>query len=96
VYVRNKLKRTVVCGMQSFEHVLPSETRKAELLALVARLNADPEVHGILVQLPLPAHIQEDAVLEAIAPAKDVDGFHRMNVGALVQGADALDASATT
>ena len=90
VYVRNKLKRTVECGMQSFEHILPSETREAELLALVARLNADADVHGILVQLPLPSHIQEDAVLEAIDPAKDVDGFHRMNVGALVQGADAL------
>ncbi|MEP4558512.1 bifunctional methylenetetrahydrofolate dehydrogenase/methenyltetrahydrofolate cyclohydrolase FolD [Cobetia amphilecti] len=90
VYVRNKLKRTVECGMQSFEHILPSETSQAELLALVAKLNADADVHGILVQLPLPAHIEEDAVLEAIAPAKDVDGFHRMNVGALVQGADAL------
>ncbi|WP_176503734.1 bifunctional methylenetetrahydrofolate dehydrogenase/methenyltetrahydrofolate cyclohydrolase FolD [Cobetia sp. 5-11-6-3] len=90
VYVRNKLKRTVECGMQSFEHILPSETLEAELLALVAKLNADADVHGILVQLPLPSHIQEDAVLEAIDPAKDVDGFHRMNVGALVQGADAL------
>ncbi|TVU70124.1 MULTISPECIES: bifunctional methylenetetrahydrofolate dehydrogenase/methenyltetrahydrofolate cyclohydrolase FolD [Cobetia] len=90
VYVRNKLKRTVECGMQSFEHRLPVQTTEAELLTLVAMLNASAEVHGILVQLPLPAHIEEAAVLEAIDPAKDVDGFHRMNVGALVQGADAL------
>ncbi|WP_158773530.1 bifunctional methylenetetrahydrofolate dehydrogenase/methenyltetrahydrofolate cyclohydrolase FolD [Cobetia sp. L2A1] len=90
VYVRNKLKRTVECGMHSFEHRLTDDTSEAELLALVASLNADPAVHGILVQLPLPEHIQEDAVLEAIDPRKDVDGFHRMNVGALIQGADAL------
>ncbi|MDO6587284.1 bifunctional methylenetetrahydrofolate dehydrogenase/methenyltetrahydrofolate cyclohydrolase FolD [Salipiger sp. 1_MG-2023] len=86
VYVRNKGKQTVECGMQSFEHKLPVDTPEADLLALVARLNADPAVHGILVQLPLPAHMNADAVINAIDPAKDVDGFHISNVGLLGTG----------
>jgi methylenetetrahydrofolate dehydrogenase (NADP+) / methenyltetrahydrofolate cyclohydrolase len=90
VYVRSKGKRTVEAGMRSIEHVLPEATSEAELLALVARLNADPEVDGILVQLPLPKHISADKVIAAIDPAKDVDGFHPINVGRLAIGADAL------
>ena len=90
VYVRNKGKQTVEVGMRSFEHKLPAETPQDELLALIARLNADPAVHGILVQLPLPEHMQTDAVLAAIDPAKDVDGFHISNVGLLATGQSAL------
>ncbi len=90
VYVRSKGKRTVEAGMRSFEHVLPEATTEAELLALVARLNADPAVDGILVQLPLPKHISAERVIEAIDPAKDVDGFHPVNVGRLSAGGDAL------
>ncbi len=90
VYVRSKGKRTVEAGMRSFEHVLPESAAEAELLAIVARLNANPEVDGILVQLPLPRHISADRVIEAIDPAKDVDGFHPVNVGRLSLGADAL------
>ncbi|MGR3379194.1 bifunctional methylenetetrahydrofolate dehydrogenase/methenyltetrahydrofolate cyclohydrolase FolD [Salipiger abyssi] len=86
VYVRNKGKQTVECGMQSFEHKLPADTPEADLLALVAQLNADPAVHGILVQLPLPDHMNADAVINAIDPAKDVDGFHISNVGLLGTG----------
>jgi methylenetetrahydrofolate dehydrogenase (NADP+)/methenyltetrahydrofolate cyclohydrolase len=86
VYVRNKHRQTVEAGMESFEHRLPAETPEAELLALVARLNADPAVHGILVQLPLPKHIDADKVINAIAPEKDVDGFHISNVGKLGAG----------
>ncbi|EIE52345.1 methenyltetrahydrofolate cyclohydrolase [Salipiger aestuarii] len=86
VYVRNKRKQTVECGMQSFEHRLSPETPEADLLALVKRLNADPAVHGILVQLPLPPHMNADAVINAIDPAKDVDGFHISNVGLLGTG----------
>ena len=86
VYVRNKGKQTVECGMQSFEHKLPADTPEADLLALVERLNADPAVHGILVQLPLPDHMNSDAVINAISPAKDVDGFHISNVGLLGTG----------
>ena len=87
VYVRNKGKQTVEAGMDSFEHRLPAQTSQAELLALVERLNRDAGVHGILVQLPLPRHIDADAVLLAIDPAKDVDGFHVVNVGRLATGA---------
>ncbi len=83
VYVANKAMQTNAVGMQSFEHRLPAETSQAELLGLVERLNADPAVHGILVQLPLPAQIDADAVIQAINPAKDVDGFHAMNTGRL-------------
>ncbi len=86
VYVRNKGKQTIAAGMASFEHRLPAETPEAELLALVGRLNADPAVDGILVQLPLPAHIDEQAVIAAISPDKDVDGFHVVNAGRLAVG----------
>lgn len=84
VYVRNKRRTTEAVGMRSFAHDLPATTTQAELLDLVARLNADPAVNGILVQLPLPKHIDEEAVTEAILPAKDVDGFHPYNIGRLV------------
>ena len=90
VYVRNKGLQTREAGMASFEHKLPAETPEADLLALVARLNADPAVHGILVQLPLPAHIRAEAVIEAIDPRKDVDGFTIANVGRLATGQKAM------
>jgi len=91
VYVRSKGKQTVEAGMASFEHKLDASTGQAELLALIGKLNRDPAVHGILVQLPLPKQIDEQAVLAAIDPAKDVDGFHVVNVGKLATGAaDAL------
>jgi methylenetetrahydrofolate dehydrogenase (NADP+)/methenyltetrahydrofolate cyclohydrolase len=86
VYVRGKRRDCEEVGITSVEHHLPATTTQAELLALVARLNADPAVHGILVQLPLPKHVDERAVLEAISPAKDADGFHPYNVGALSIG----------
>jgi methylenetetrahydrofolate dehydrogenase (NADP+)/methenyltetrahydrofolate cyclohydrolase len=76
--------------MNSFEHKLPATTSEAELLALVARLNADPAVHGILVQLPLPRHLDADLVINAIDPAKDVDGFHVINAGRLATGQKAM------
>jgi methylenetetrahydrofolate dehydrogenase (NADP+)/methenyltetrahydrofolate cyclohydrolase len=84
VYVRNKRRTTDAVGMVSLAHDLPASTAQEELLALIARLNADPAVHGILVQLPLPAHIDPEAVSEAIDPGKDVDGLHPYNVGRLV------------
>ncbi len=90
VYVRSKHRATVEAGMASFEHRLAAETGQAELLALVARLNADPAVHGILVQLPLPAHLDADLVINAIDPGKDVDGFHISNVGLLSTGQKAM------
>jgi methylenetetrahydrofolate dehydrogenase (NADP+)/methenyltetrahydrofolate cyclohydrolase len=90
VYVRNKAEQTVEVGMQSFEHKLPEETTEAALLDLVARLNRDPAVHGILVQMPLPKHIDSVKVLDTIDPAKDVDGFHPVNVGRLSIGERAL------
>jgi methylenetetrahydrofolate dehydrogenase (NADP+)/methenyltetrahydrofolate cyclohydrolase len=86
VYVRSKGKQTVACGMASFEHKLPAETSEADLLALVRQLNADPAVDGILVQLPLPAHISESMVIATIDPNKDVDGFNVVNVGRLATG----------
>ncbi len=86
VYVGAKGKQTVEVGMASFEHKLPADTSEADLLAVVAALNADPSVHGILVQLPLPAHLNSDLVINAIDPAKDVDGFHISNVGFLGTG----------
>jgi methylenetetrahydrofolate dehydrogenase (NADP+)/methenyltetrahydrofolate cyclohydrolase len=86
VYVRSKGKQTVEVGMASFEHRLDADTPEADLLDLVERLNEDPAVHGILVQLPLPAHMNADAVINAIDPAKDVDGFHISNVGLLGTG----------
>lgn len=90
VYVRNKAKQTAEVGMQSNEHKLPATASEAELLALVGHLNADPRVHGILVQLPLPRHIDSQKVLNAIDPAKDVDGFHPINAGKLATGEPAL------
>ncbi|TNC70985.1 bifunctional methylenetetrahydrofolate dehydrogenase/methenyltetrahydrofolate cyclohydrolase FolD [Rubellimicrobium roseum] len=90
VYVRSKGKQTLEAGMNSFEHKLPPETSEEELLALVARLNADPAVHGILVQLPLPKHLNSDLVINSIDPAKDVDGFHISNVGLLGTGQKAM------
>jgi methylenetetrahydrofolate dehydrogenase (NADP+)/methenyltetrahydrofolate cyclohydrolase len=90
VYVRNKGKQTQEVGMRSFEHKLPESTSQDELLALLAQLNRDNEVHGILVQLPLPAHINESVVLDAIDYAKDVDGFHLINVGLLNTGGDGV------
>jgi len=90
VYVRNKGKQTVEVGMNSIEHKLPEETSEADLLALVEALNKDPAVNGILVQLPLPKHIDSEKVLNRIDPAKDVDGFHPTNVGRLWIGQDAL------
>ena len=90
VYVANKTKTTVGSGMRSFDHRLPETTSAAELLALVQRLNADPAVHGILVQLPLPAQIDAQEVIASIDPAKDVDGLHPINSGRLAAGLPAL------
>ena len=86
VYVRSKGKQTVEVGMNSFEHKLEIDTSEADLLDLIATLNSDPAVHGILVQLPLPKHLDEDLVINSIDPAKDVDGFHISNVGLLGTG----------
>ncbi len=86
VYVRSKHKMTVEVGMNSFEHKLPEDTSEADVLAIVEQLNNDPAVNGILVQLPLPKHIDENLVINAINPAKDVDGFHISNVGLLGTG----------
>ena len=86
VYVRSKGKQTIEAGMNSYEHKLSEDTSEEDLLELVNRLNDDNEVHGILVQLPLPEHINEDAVINAIDPVKDVDGFHISNVGLLATG----------
>ena len=90
VYVRNKGKQTLEAGMKSFEHKLPDTTSETELLGLIDQLNADPHVHGILVQLPLPDQIDSHAVINAINPDKDVDGFHLINVGRLSTGASGL------
>ena len=90
VYVRSKGKQTREVGMNSYEHRLSADTPEAELLTLIARLNSDPAVNGILVQLPLPAHMDEAAVINAIDPAKDVDGFHILNVGRLATGQKAM------
>lgn len=86
VYVKNKARQTIEAGMRSFEFTLPETTSQQELLAKIAELNANPEVHGILVQLPLPAQIDEKTVIDAIAPQKDVDGFHVINAGKLTIG----------
>ena len=86
VYVKNKGEKTKASGMHSIEHRLPAETSEEELLALIGQLNADASVHGILVQLPLPAHLNSELVINAISPAKDVDGFHISNVGLLGTG----------
>jgi len=90
VYVRNKGKQTGECGMNSFEHKLDADTSEADLLAVVERLNGDAAVHGILVQLPLPDHIDEAKVINAITPDKDVDGFHVINSGRLMTGQEAM------
>lgn len=90
VYVASKRRETQAAGMNSFEHRLPDTTGQEDLMELVRRLNADPLVHGILVQLPLPRHLDADAVIEAIDPAKDVDGFHIANAGRLAVGQNAL------
>jgi len=86
VYVRNKGKQTLECGMNSFEHKLPADTSEADLLAIIEQLNNDPAVHGILCQLPVPDHINENLVINAIVPEKDVDGFNILNVGRLATG----------
>lgn len=90
VYVANKAKQTVEVGMNSWEHRLPAEAPEADVLALVEKLNNDPACHGILVQLPLPKHINAEKVLNLISPDKDVDGFHPVNVGRLWVGERAL------
>jgi methylenetetrahydrofolate dehydrogenase (NADP+)/methenyltetrahydrofolate cyclohydrolase len=90
IYVRTKSKATTDAGMLSFAHRLPAEIPQAALLALIAELNRRSDIHGILVQLPLPAHIDTRQVIEAIDPAKDVDGFHPINIGRLASGAPAL------
>ena len=89
VYVRNKGAQTVEAGMASFERRMSADTSEAELLAVINELNNDPAVHGILVQLPLPSHLDSDLAINAIAPEKDVDGFHISNVGRLATGQDA-------
>lgn len=90
VYVRSKRKQTAEVGMNSYAHNLPANTTQSELLARVEELNGDPRVNGILVQLPLPEHISDDAVTNAIDPRKDVDGFHVVNIGRLWTGEEAL------
>ncbi len=90
VYVRSKGKLTVEVGMHSVEHKLDVDTSEADLLAVIDQLNADAAIHGILVQLPLPKHLNEDLVINSIAPAKDVDGFHISNVGLLGTGQSSM------
>jgi methylenetetrahydrofolate dehydrogenase (NADP+) / methenyltetrahydrofolate cyclohydrolase len=90
VYVRNKARQTVEAGMRSFDHALPADVSEGALLDLIARLNDDPAVDGILVQLPLPPHIDTQNVIEAVDPAKDVDGFHPVNAGRLMTGVPGL------
>ena len=90
VYVKNKGLQTIECGMNSIEHKLPAETTEADILAMVESLNRNTEVNGILVQLPLPKHVNAERVLNAIHPDKDVDGFHPVNVGRLWIGERAL------
>jgi methylenetetrahydrofolate dehydrogenase (NADP+) / methenyltetrahydrofolate cyclohydrolase len=87
VYVKSKGKAALSCGFHSVQHDLPASTGEEEVLALVRSLNADPAIHGILVQLPLPPHVDSTKILETIAPEKDVDGFHPVNVGLLATGA---------
>lgn len=90
VYIRMKRKACAEAGIESFEHRLEESTTERKLLNLVAKLNEDPKVHGILVQLPLPDHIAEDRILTAISPEKDVDGFHPVNMGRLLAGTEGL------
>jgi methylenetetrahydrofolate dehydrogenase (NADP+)/methenyltetrahydrofolate cyclohydrolase len=86
VYVRNKQRTAESCGFHSVRHALPESTPQQELIALIDALNADPAIHGILVQLPLPDHLDEEAITQAIVPQKDVDGFHYINIGKLSSG----------
>lgn len=86
VYVRNKVRQATAAGMRSIEHRLSKETTQQKLNSLIEALNQDPEIHGILVQLPLPAHLSEPEIIQLIAAEKDVDGFHPLNVGALASG----------
>ncbi|MBZ7927573.1 bifunctional methylenetetrahydrofolate dehydrogenase/methenyltetrahydrofolate cyclohydrolase FolD [Ensifer sp. 2YAB10] len=90
VYVASKHRQTVAAGMKSFEHRLPADTTQDQLMALIGALNQDPQVHGILVQLPLPRHLDPNLVIQAINPDKDVDGFHISNAGRLATGQPAL------
>jgi methylenetetrahydrofolate dehydrogenase (NADP+)/methenyltetrahydrofolate cyclohydrolase len=90
VYVANKARQTVEVGMNSWEHRLPADTPETEVLALVGKLNNDPACHGILVQLPLPKHIDSTKVINTISPDKDVDGFHVVNAGRLATGQESL------
>jgi methylenetetrahydrofolate dehydrogenase (NADP+) / methenyltetrahydrofolate cyclohydrolase len=90
VYVRSKHKQTQAAGMASFEHVLPADVAQSDLLALIAQLNRDPSVHGVLVQLPLPKSLDTETIINAIDPAKDVDGLHPNNAGRLAGGLAAL------
>jgi len=90
VYVRSKGKQTTEAGMNSYKHKLPADTAQDELLKLIDQLNEDPSVHGILVQLPLPDHINEEVVINSVAADKDVDGFHLSNVGRLSTGAEGI------
>jgi methylenetetrahydrofolate dehydrogenase (NADP+)/methenyltetrahydrofolate cyclohydrolase len=90
VYVRSKVKRTAEAGMRSFDHRLPANVSEADLLDAIARLNADAGVHGILVQLPLPRHLDARRIIDALDPAKDVDGLHPINAGRLASGLPAL------
>jgi methylenetetrahydrofolate dehydrogenase (NADP+)/methenyltetrahydrofolate cyclohydrolase len=90
VYVRNKARQTVDVGMNSWEHKLEATIAEADLLGLIDRLNSDPAVHGILVQLPLPKHMSPDKVINTLDPDKDVDGFHVLNAGRLATGQEAL------
>ncbi len=90
VYVRNKGKACAAAGIESFEYRLPADTYTSTLLAKIEELNADPRVHGILVQLPLPEQIEENVIINAIDPAKDVDGFHVVNAGKLMTGQEGL------
>ena len=86
IYVRNKKRTAESCGFNSVQHTLPGDVSQSELLALIDQLNADEEIHGILVQLPLPGHLDEQTVTQAVAPQKDVDGFHFQNIGKLTSG----------
>src|SRR5438132_9393643 len=90
LYVRSKHKQTQAAGMASFEHVLPADVAQSDLLALIGKLNRDPSVHGILVQLPLPKSLNTETVIKAVDPAKDVDGLHPNNAGRLAAGLPAL------
>ena len=90
IYVRSKIRQTIAAGLASFEHRMPASARQEELLELIEIINADDRVDGILVQLPLPPHIDSDLVLDTINPSKDVDGFHPVNVGRLSTGTGGL------